>query len=114
MGRLSVTLGVSSQKGETITTEAFQAAVEEAADLYLTEYPKSYSIEYDLGDPDRPHADITITMFDRSTWNIPITLDEDEVPGVEMGDQDPLPLTAESFYAVLWFEAMARLNNTRE
>jgi len=100
-------------KEKPITPESFQEAVEEAADQYLTEHPKSYSIEYDLSDPDTPLAEITITMFDRSTWNIGITLNEQGELGVVLEGQDPLPLTAESFYVVLWFEAMYRLNNAR-
>jgi hypothetical protein len=53
-------------------------------------------------------------MYDRSTWNIHITLNEHGELGVVMAGQDPLPLTAESIYVVLWFEAMYRLNNARE
>jgi len=63
---------------------------------------------------DNPCAEITIVMYDRSTWFIPIILNENGDPGIQMGTESPLPLIPESFYAFLWLEAMARLSNIRD
>ena len=93
--------------------EEFKTEVDEAAQLYLTDYPRSYDIDFELEDPDLPRAEITITMSDESTWTIHVTLDEYGEIGVEAGGASFLPLTAESIYATLWLEAMDRLAEAR-
>lgn len=93
-----------------MTPDAFKEAVEEAADLYLREYPRSYDIAFDLDDPDSPSAEITLTMHNGSSWFIPIALDESDEPMVEAGEGRYLPLNGEGFYAILWFQAMDRLS----
>ena len=96
-----------------MTIEEFKNEVDEAAQLYLTDYPRSYAIDFDLEDPELPRADITITMSDESTWIIRVAQDEYGEIGIETGDESFLPLTAESIYATLWLEAMDRLTEAR-
>ena len=91
-----------------MTLEEFMKEVDEFADLYLTDYSRKYEIGYSKDVDGIFSADITLTMFDGSTWIIPITQDEDGDPVVVAGDDNNLPLLPESVYAVLWFEAMDR------
>jgi hypothetical protein len=95
-----------------MTPEEFKEEVQSFADLYLSDYAQSFKIEFsvdDAGDGEVQSADILITMGNHTTWNLPITQDEDDEPVFPAGDDHTLPLTPESAYALLWFEAMGRL-----
>jgi len=100
-----------------MTIDEFKTEVEEAAQLYLSDYPRSYSIDYDLDDADSPMAEIILTMSDESNWLLRVTLDEYGEIGLETGDETFLPLSGETIFATLWLEAMERLaaaRNARE
>lgn len=93
--------------------EDFKTEVEEAAQLYLSDYPRSFFIDYDLDDPETPRAEITLTMSDESQWILQVTLDEYGEIGLEAGGETFLPLNGEAIYATLWLEAMDRLAEAR-
>jgi len=93
--------------------DEFKTQVEEAAQLYLSEYPRSFSIDYDLDDAELPRAEITLAMSDESYWLLRVSLDEYDDICLESGDETFLPLNGETIYATLWLQAMDRLAEAR-
>lgn len=101
-----------THEGNEMTIEEFIDEVQSFADLYLTDYPSKFEIGFSEDEDGIFSADITISMMDGSAWIIPITQGEGGEIVVTAGEESTLDLSPESVFAVLWFEAMNRMEES--
>ena len=94
-----------------MTPKEFKEQVQDASDLYLTDYFKP-EIEWDFEDPEDPKAYITLSLRDESKpYILTVELDENGDPGVECGESQHLSLDDGGFMTCLFFEAHGRLTD---
>ena len=92
-----------------MTIEDFKTEVQDAADLYLTDYFQPV-VDFDFEDPETPEAHITLKMRDEEDpYILTLRVDENGDVGVECGEDSYLHADDGGFMTCLFFEAQNRL-----